>query len=513
MSPATQREIDDAGFTLIELIITVAILPIVVGAISVALISVLTLQGTVSKTVSDSNDELVGATSFDKDVQSAQLVETVTTPPACGPTSGHQVIAFEWGSNPDGDGGYSTVISYVQTQVGSTTEFVRLTCTSASTAPTSSIVVAQDVGTPTVTLNPPGFSYQTNQGWTSTQGLYGVTLNVSKGPGGSGPGYSYVLSGVPSASSSTGSASQVVQDQNLPGCNLANPGTGLYSSSLCFADFTSFLSTFTQPSATCTQMKFAIADSPDILQFCLRVSPTNSVTVEPQGIPTYDDVTQGSNSEPYLGNNGFYQGIQGEPAISQRPQPTDVCGTNGQPACTFAGANGALTTLTFTNIEVTNVNNEPATGWTLVTGDAESTDTNEWNVYSNTTSTPVDWDILPNSGTSFYGNACYDTANSANGNSGLFKYTGAVPPTDTSVGTPSNGFSGADTPLSLSASTPYTLYPTNASSVGCEADVQLDKTGTLLLAAPEPANSSAPQSMSITMQAGGYQAVFVGVRL
>jgi hypothetical protein len=190
-----------------------------------------------------------------------------------------------------------------------------------------------------------------------------------------------------------------------------------------------------------------------------------------------------------------------------------VCGTNGQPACTFAGANGALTTLTFTNIEVTNVNNEPATGWTLVTGDAESTDTNEWNVYSNTTSTPVDWDILPNSGTSFYGNACYDTANSANGNSGLFKYTGAVPPTDTSVGTPSNGFSGADTPLSLSASTPYTLYPTNASSVGCEADVQLDKTGTLLLAAPEPANSSAPQSMSITMQAGGYQAVFVGVRL
>ena len=85
-------------------------------------------------------------------------------------------------------------------------------------------------------------------------------------------------------------------------------------------------------------MKFAIADSPDLLQFCLSVTPTNSVTVEPQGIPTYDDVTQGGNSQPYLGNNGFYQGIQGEPAISQRPQPTDVCGSNGQPACTFAGA-------------------------------------------------------------------------------------------------------------------------------------------------------------------------------
>ena len=34
------RELDDAGFTLIELIITVAIMPIVVGGIAVALISV-----------------------------------------------------------------------------------------------------------------------------------------------------------------------------------------------------------------------------------------------------------------------------------------------------------------------------------------------------------------------------------------------------------------------------------------------------------------------------------------
>ena len=256
-------------------------------------------------------------------------------------------------------------------------------------------------------------------------------------------------------------------------------------------------------------MKFAIAGSSDVLQFCLSVSPTgpSNVTVEPQGIPTYDNVSQGGNSEPYLGINGFYQGILGEPAISQRPQPYDGCSP-----CTFNGGSAALTTLTFSGIEVTNANNEPATGWQLVTGDAESTDTNEWNVYTNTTSpTPVDWTILPNSNTSLYGNTCYDTADP--GNSGLFAYSGAIPPTDTTVGSPSSGLSSHETGLTVTASPPYTPYRTNVTSVGCEANGQLDKTGTLMLAAPEPSGSSAPQSMSITMQGGGYQAIFVGVLL
>lgn len=71
MAATNQRELDDSGFTLIELVITVAILPIVVGGIAVALISVLTLQGNVSKTVGNSNDELVSSLSFNKDVQSA----------------------------------------------------------------------------------------------------------------------------------------------------------------------------------------------------------------------------------------------------------------------------------------------------------------------------------------------------------------------------------------------------------------------------------------------------------
>ena len=70
----TEAELNDAGFTLIELIITVTILPIVVGAIAVALISVLNLQGGTSNRISDSNDALVNSSVFNKDVESAQEI-------------------------------------------------------------------------------------------------------------------------------------------------------------------------------------------------------------------------------------------------------------------------------------------------------------------------------------------------------------------------------------------------------------------------------------------------------
>ena len=56
---ATRQRVDgndEAGFTLIELIIVVAILPIVVGGITVALISVLSLQSSVADRLTGSGD-------------------------------------------------------------------------------------------------------------------------------------------------------------------------------------------------------------------------------------------------------------------------------------------------------------------------------------------------------------------------------------------------------------------------------------------------------------------------
>ena len=56
-------------------------------------------------------------------------------------------------------------------------------------------------------------------------------------------------------------------------------------------------------------------------------------------------------------------------------------------------------------------------------------------------------------------------------------------------------------------------YATSAKGILCESDTQLNKTGALMVAAPEPSNSSAPQNVTVTMKGEGYQAIFLGVLL
>jgi len=495
---ATRRRIeghDDAGFTLIELIIVVAILPIVIGGISVALLSVFGLQNQTNNRIGDSNDELYSSTTFNKDVQSAEQIETVSTP-ACGGAEQTQILGLQWAVNSSGT--YTTVVSYVTVPVTApngttTTSLVRQICTSgASTTPTQSRVISHDVGSPSLGFTPDNY-VPVHSPWVSTHGLFGVTINITA-PGSS---YTYTLSGLPSAGSSTGQVSQINQQPNPAGCNLASLASGTYANVLCFADFSSF----TDPSSAsgCQQMNLSIADSPDFLQFCVIATPQN--TVRPQSIPTYYDPAS-YNSEAYLGNNGFYTGIAGQPALSQRPQP-NFCTNN----CTFAGANGANTAVTFTNIQVTNAVGQAVTGWTLVTGDAESTDTNGWLEFQNSS---VNWSILPNTASSLWGNSCYDGSNP--NHQGVLQWTGPVPPTAASVGTPTNGPPSAAnaTTLSIGAAPGYA---TSAKGILCESDTQLNKTGALMVAAPEPSNSSAPQNVTVTMQGEGYQAIFLGVLL
>ena len=70
----TRRRVgrDEAGFTLVELLVVVAIMPLIVGAISVALLSVISQQNTVSSKVSDSGDATVVSSNFVQDVQTRQ---------------------------------------------------------------------------------------------------------------------------------------------------------------------------------------------------------------------------------------------------------------------------------------------------------------------------------------------------------------------------------------------------------------------------------------------------------
>jgi len=491
---------DEAGFTLIELITVAIILPLVLGGVAAAFITIIGLQNGVQARTSDSNDALIGSANFNKDVQSAQQIETATVP-GCGASSQTQVLGLQWGQ--DANGTYQTVVSYVVLPVArgakTTYSLARQLCTAgASSVPSSWFVVARDVNaSPTVTFNPTGF-LGTNAPWKSTQGLFGVTIAVTA----PGSGYSYSLSGLPGASASTGSVSQIVQAPNPAGCNLASPGSGTYANVLCFADLTGYNPNLT---SGCQQYKLSIADSPDFLRFCLSVSTPNDV--RPQALPTYYGVGTGPghwNSEAYLGNNGFYTGVAGLPALSMRSQPNG-CTTS----CTFNGApNGAWDSISLSNIEVTNAVGQPASGWTFVTGDAESTDTNGWLEFQNSS---VQWNILPNSATSLWGNACFNGANPPS-NRGVFSWTGPVPPSTTDVGTPSGGPPSTANATLLPIPTGPT-YATGTNGILCEENIQLNHTGALMLASPEPTGSSAPQNVTIAMKGEGWQAFFLGVLL
>ena len=117
---ATRRRMegtDEAGFTLIELVVVVAILPIVVGGIVMALLSVFSLQGTVTNRVGDSNDALVASAYFNRDVQSAASMTVQSqmggSSYGCGTATQTQLLGLEWGTNSSANGGFQTFVSYV----------------------------------------------------------------------------------------------------------------------------------------------------------------------------------------------------------------------------------------------------------------------------------------------------------------------------------------------------------------------------------------------------------------
>ena len=188
-------------------------------------------------------------------------------------------------------------------------------------------------------------------------------------------------------------------------------------------------------------------------------------------------------SESFLGNNGFYTGVPGDPGALQLHRRDRI-------------------TLYFTNIKVLDQNGNSATHWQLVTGDAESTDPHESITWSSCPATtggglritctgtkPATQHLLlsliPNNPTSTpideYGNACINT-----------KYTTeVVEPTAVSP-------SVAGQCLGITAA---------AQEVECAADVTEDKTGTVMLQAPEPTN------LTVNMVGTGLQAIFLGFLL
>ena len=136
------RRGEERGFTLIELLIVVTILPLVIGAISLGLVSVFSLQSRVSARLSGSGDLQTVDATFVKDVQSAGTITTeATTPPECG-TNGTQLLGLVWS---DGQ----SAVSYVSVPMNNGTtnySLERTYCTFGNfTTPVRTTVISYDL--------------------------------------------------------------------------------------------------------------------------------------------------------------------------------------------------------------------------------------------------------------------------------------------------------------------------------------------------------------------------------
>ena len=482
----SRRGHSDEGFSLIELLIVVAVMPLVVGAIAVAMLSVFSLHTSVSDRLTDSADAQIVGLNFQNDVQSASLITTAgssTSPPPCG--SGYQVLGLQQSNG--------TEISYIgATNSGSATTYklTRNVCQNGSVTETSvlahdmpasilqaatspvTITCSQTNPPATCTLGAPNNTPAYQNSWEPTVGVTAVAFKATA----PATSFTYEFQAVPAASTSSTDLAGV--SQSSTGCGLATSGTGTYDSTLCFVDFTPWNANPQVPAAgvTCPAnlaapaspwlaMSANVGTTPFTLSFCMSVSATdgsgNAITGATSAgaacgvaarngsydltavpLPTY---ACPPGSEAFLGNNGFYTGVAGNPGLYTVDQ-------------------GSTATVRFANVQVLAANGQAASNWELVTGDAESTDAAE----SITWSSNQPLSLLPNSSLSPVGNACDSTPPSYNASS------------LTGIGT---------------------------TTVECFNSPSEDHTGTPMVEA------RTPNSLTVTLVGGGLQATFLGVLL
>ncbi|MGD0638927.1 MAG: type II secretion system protein, partial [Nitrososphaerales archaeon] len=144
----------DAGFTLVELLIVTAVIPVIVGALAAGLLAVFSLQSSAASRLGDTSDAQVVSASFSPDVQEAQEI-TLSPSPVCGAGTTNQVLGLEWGL-VQATGNYNDVVAYVVVPSGKTYNLVRQLCVTngASTTETDTILsydVPANLSPPTVT--------------------------------------------------------------------------------------------------------------------------------------------------------------------------------------------------------------------------------------------------------------------------------------------------------------------------------------------------------------------------
>jgi hypothetical protein len=402
---------------LVELLIVVTITPLIIGALSLGLMSMFSLQTSVTNRLGDSGDAQVVTASFIKDVQSATQVTTSSTASQCGP--GTQLLGLTWGGGQD-------IVSYNDVpQSGSTYSLVREYCTSgASTSPTLSSVVSYDVLAPcnpvanctvapctasTCQAPPVIYSGSTvvnaSSGYVTAQGITRVDFAILEGKS----KYTFTLNATPAAGLSTALGS-LGGPSNGPTCGFALPGTGTYASTLCFVGFTNQIISSAETStcadgATGTDVSAAVPGG-YTMSFCLTVALGNSSDViQAAAFPTWTGA--------FLGNDilgvPFYTGV-GCPDSD----PTTESG-QGTPSCInpaiYQISSGDTDVVTASNILVTAPGGGDATNYEVVAADAETTDPGESIIWNSTlpAASPFNFQQVPDTSTSPEGDACNET--------------------------------------------------------------------------------------------------------
>lgn len=402
---APRRGAGDGGFTLIELLITMLILPIIMAAIAAGLIAVLSIQGSVANRVSDSGDAQVTSANFVQDVQSAEQITTDKNATQCG--LGTQLLGLQWTS-----GGATEVLTYAEVASGPSWLLVRQECDNGfSATPTTSSTVSFDIA---AGLSPPTLEGQNQSllntnaqsGWITIQPVTSVYFPVTEPLS----GFTFDLTADPVASAPPSSAGSPIIAPTDTSCGFAptQGGTvnnGTYAETLCFVDF----SAYDASAAAAPGCQELVASVPggDVLSFCMSESGNQPMFASP--LPTYPAAFLG-NTLPVNGvSEPFYTGLgcpDRTPPETSSGGPTPSC---SDPAMyqTDSGF-GPTNTLTFTNITVTTVTGAPATGWELVSADAETTDASESIIWQSNQDLEPLWDTP---GVSQYGDTCDNLPN------------------------------------------------------------------------------------------------------
>jgi Tfp pilus assembly protein FimT len=208
-----RRQLDQSrtgdGFTLIELLVTIVILPLIVGALAVALIAVFSQQTSVATRVAGSADAQVTSAVFVTDVQGASNFSTASSPsnsPAqCG-TNGTLVFGINWTNGAATP--ITTVVSYREVAEGTKHSLFRVACQSGTLV--SSTAVSHDApanltlgngltvacgGTSTSGNAPLCWSQAYQNQWITTAGITSIQVQTAEPT----TGYTYTLSGTPRA--------------------------------------------------------------------------------------------------------------------------------------------------------------------------------------------------------------------------------------------------------------------------------------------------------------------------